>query len=542
MLGTMTRRCGRILFMTGVLLISSTVSGGSAQAGPSHGRPPGEDVRVVLDWRPCTGEGQRGFECATARVPLDWARPRGRMIELAVIRATATEPGRRVGSLFAPAGGPGGSGTAYLPGSYEKFPEDVRKRFDLVSWDPRGVGQSTAVRCFDTAAEAIAFQESVPPFPVGKAERRAFIAAYAQLGKRCERRFPALLRHISTADSARDLDALREAVGERRMRLWGISYATFLGATYANMFPSRVARMLLDGNVNPQAWVNGGRKREPRLSTSLRLEADLGSAATLGQFLDLCGRAPTSGCAFSAGTAGATRAKFEELMRRLKRQPVGQWTYARAVSMVREGLNRVHPAWTEVADTLQSLWEGRPPEEPAPPPDPPYPGFEQFYAVACAESPNPRNPRQYVALDRLSTRRAGDLGHWWAWADEPCATWPAKAENRYTGPWDRPTAHPVLVVNPTYDPATPYQSAQAMVRQLHDARLLTLDGYGHTALENPSRCVNAYAARYFLTGALPRVGARCTQDVPPFTTPAEPHTQAPRSAAATGPVSAGLVG
>ncbi|MEU8678655.1 alpha/beta hydrolase [Streptomyces sp. NPDC048560] len=134
----------------------------------------------------------------------------------------------------------------------------------------------------------------------------------------------------------------------------------------------------------------------------------------------------------------------------------------------------------------------------------------------CAESPNPRDPRRYVVLDELSTSRAGDLGHWWAWANEPCATWPAAAAAKYTGPWNRRTAHPVLVVNPTYDPATPYQGGQAMARELSHARLLTLKGYGHTALDNPSSCVNNHAVRYFRDGRLPPIGTTCEQDTAPF--------------------------
>jgi hypothetical protein len=102
------------------------------------------------------------------------------------------------------------------------------------------------------------------------------------------------------------------------------------------------------------------------------------------------------------------------------------------------------------------------------------------------------------------------------WDYEWCGQWPARAVHRYTGPWSRPTAHPVLVVNPTYDPATSYQAAEAMTRELANARLLTLNGYGHTALLNPSTCVNDYAVRYFTTGALPPVGASCRQDIPPF--------------------------
>ncbi|WP_251017223.1 alpha/beta hydrolase [Streptomyces sp. ISL-1] len=114
--------------------------------------------------------------------------------------------------------------------------------------------------------------------------------------------------------------------------------------------------------------------------------------------------------------------------------------------------------------------------------------------------------------------RAGYLGHWWVWANEPCTTWQATAAASYDGPWDRPTAHPILVVNPTYDPATPHQAGKAMARELADARLLTLNGYGHTALDNPSNCVNQHAVRYFLSGVLPPVGASCEQDTPPFST------------------------
>ncbi|MER7466633.1 alpha/beta hydrolase [Streptomyces sp. NPDC097981] len=118
-------------------------------------------------------------------------------------------------------------------------------------------------------------------------------------------------------------------------------------------------------------------------------------------------------------------------------------------------------------------------------------------------------------------KEAGALARWWVWANEPCSTWPARAADPYTGPWNRTTAHPVLVVNPVYDPATPYRAGQAMTAELVRARLLTLDGYGHTALDNPSACVKQHVTRYVLTGALPPQGARCGQDTPPFTDPGE---------------------
>ncbi|WP_327414763.1 alpha/beta hydrolase [Streptomyces sp. NBC_01233] len=523
-----TRRRHRGAVCAAALLLSTAVLSGSGAAQPSRGGSPVGDVSTVLRWKPCTGEAQRGFECATTTVPLDHTRPRWRTVDLAVIRHRATAPRGPARSLFFNPGGPGGAGTVGLPELYEKFPAPLRERFDIISWDPRGVGQSTPVRCFGTAEEATAWHSRVPAFPVGEEQRKAFTAAYADLGRRCERHDPELLRHISTADVARDLDRLRRAAGEEHLRYWGISYGTLLGATYANLFPSRVDRLVLDGNVDPRAWMNGGSAEEPELSTFLRLESDRGSAETLRQFLDLCGGAPAGRCAFSAGRPAATRAKFTELMRRLRARPVGSWTYAKAVSEVRGGLYTVHPGWTQTAEALQTLWEGRAPQEPpAPPGAPAYPGFEQSLGVLCAESPHPGDPGRYAVLDTLSTARSGDLGHWWAWANEPCAAWPATAAARHAGPWDRPTAHPVLVVNPTYDPATPYGGGRAMARELANTRLLTLKGYGHTALDNPSSCVSRHAVRYFLGGALPPVGATCEQDAPPFA-PGPPADGPPR--------------
>ncbi|WP_328737418.1 alpha/beta hydrolase [Streptomyces bobili] len=501
-------------------------------AGPASAGGPGGDGGVVLRWKPCEGQARAAFDCAVANVPLDHTRPADRTIELAVIRHRAAEPAERAGTLFFNPGGPGGPGTVGLPELYEKFPRELRDRYDIVSWDPRGVGESTAVRCFDSAQEAAAWHAEVPTFPVGEREQRAFAASYADLARRCERDDPELLRHISTADTARDLDLLRRATGEERLHYWGISYGTLLGATYANLFPERVGRLVVDGNVDPRAWVNGGETGEPELNTFLRLGSHLGSAGTLAQFLDHCGRAPVTGCVFSAGSPAATRAKYDSLLRRLAKRPVGEWTYARTVSEVRGGLYTVHPGWAGIADTLEGLWAGRAPVDPGTVAAEParYPGFEQSTAVICAESPNPASPDIYPGLERRAVAEAGALGSWWAWATEPCTAWQARAARPYTGPWDRTTAHPVLVVNPTHDPSTPYASGRAMAAQLGRARLLTLDGYGHTALDNPSACVGRHVVRYFLTGALPPEGARCAQDLPPFVERIPEPTAPPASA------------
>ena len=518
-----------------ILLVTlATIAGlvGSAAPAPALG-PAGSGAATVpeLDWHGCPNPTQQGFECAIAQVPLDYGDPHGATIELALIRHVATGPGRRIGSLFHEPGGPGIGGTRFLPVWYQSFPREVRERFDVVSWDPRGVGKSTAVRCFDSAEQAIAWLEHVPTgAPVSEQERQVWIRAYAELGQRCQERDAELMRHVSSTDTARDLDQLRKTVGDEQLTFLGTSYGTFVGAIYANLFPGMVRAMILDGNTDPEAWTNTGPWPEPpRLDLGLRLGSDLSSSATLDQFLILCGQAAIERCAFSAGSPKATEEKFDRLMRRLYEHPQGTWTYGKTLDKVTTGIfgEPINPGWATLAEALQDLWEGRTPEQPNPPKGPaPYPGFEQEYAVACSEGPSPRNPRNYYAMELFSYARAGDVGRWWTWDYEPCATWPAKAANRYTGPWNRPTANPILVVGNTYDPGTPYQGAQAMVSDLADARLLTLEGYGHTALLNPpSACIGDYESRYLIDGTLPPEGTVCKQDQPPFTTGSSPTSE-----------------
>ncbi|MFF7700807.1 alpha/beta hydrolase [Streptomyces lydicus] len=504
--------------------IAVTLSCYAALAGPGLGAadaPPTPSVPApALDWRPCPRDAH--YDCAIAKVPLDYGDPHGRTLDLAVVRRKATRPGRRIGTLFFNPGGPGGPGTVQMPQNYPLFPREVRERFDIVSWDPRGVGHSTAVNCFATAKENAAWLARRPSgFPVGARQRKTWIAAYRELGRRCEQRDAALLRHVSTADSARDLDQLRRSVGDPKLTYLGASYGTILGATYANLFPGKVRALTLDSNIAPSAWTNHA-DDTPRLPTFLRMGSDRSAAATLDQFLTLCGSTTTANCAFSAGGPEATRDKFNRLMRRLRARPIGTWTYARTVADTVNGLYVVHPGWTELAARLQGLWQGRAPASPGPLPTPPVPvpytGEEQAAAVLCGDSPNPRDPGVFRTLEEASAARAGDAGRVWTWASEPCATWPTMAARRYTGPWNTPTAAPVLLVGTLYDPATPYRNAQAMAQELANARLLTNNGYGHTALVNPSSCVNAYESRYFINGTLPPPGTTCRQDGAPFPT------------------------
>jgi pimeloyl-ACP methyl ester carboxylesterase len=247
------------------------------------------------------------------------------------------------------------------------------------------------VHCFASPEAEVGFFDDMVvglSFPVGSAEMDAWLGRYQELYRRCERRNGDLLRHVSTADTARDLDLLRRAVGDRRLSYDGLSYGTFLGATYANLFPDRVRALVLDANLNPKADVspqvkaNGGRF----LSTDLRQGSDLSAARTLDAFLDPCGSTDAAHCAFTAGSPEATRAKYAALLARLQTDPQGaNVTYAQVVSMTGTALYST-AAWPSLATALQDLWTTG--NAPAPTASP---GqlIGQIFAIRCSESPNP---------------------------------------------------------------------------------------------------------------------------------------------------------
>jgi pimeloyl-ACP methyl ester carboxylesterase len=297
-----------LILLAAVALAALAVSSAlAASAASAPSAATGAVPRLV--WHRCASPEQQGFQCATARVPLDYLNPRGATIHLAVIRHRASDLAHRIGTSFLNPGGPGGPGTVGLPVVLEHFPAALRARFDLASWDPRGVGASTAVKCLPTAEDEIRFLHGMvagESFPVGRAAMDRWIERYRSFDRLCAGRNRGLLRHVSTADTARDLDLLRAAVGDRRLSYLGVSYGTLLGATYANLFPGRVRALVLDGNLNPLAYL-GRQLRANRglfLSTDLRLRADLSSARVLNAFLELCGRTDTAHCAFSAVGAG----------------------------------------------------------------------------------------------------------------------------------------------------------------------------------------------------------------------------------------------
>jgi pimeloyl-ACP methyl ester carboxylesterase len=517
--GVLPATAGVLPATAGVLPATAAAAPRPASAAPTAAASTAAEPAVpVLDWKPC----DHRFYCATARVPLNYSDPRGAHIGVAVISSRATGPGRSLGWLFFNGGGPNPQ-VSTMSRVYPNLPAAWRERYNIITFDPRGMGYSTQIRCFPTEAAENALLGDLPVFPVGRKQQEAYDRAYAKLDARCARDAGPLLDHDSSADIARDMNLLREAVGDPVLNYYGASYGTLLGAIYANLFPASTGHMILDGNLNPVAWSTGN-SQVPAL---VRLDSAQASEATMTAFLRLCGEATTKACAFSAGTPAATAAKWNKLLCLVSRHPVnpggqqGTYTYADLVQSVDLGSVA---QWQSSAALLQQLWtaatRGKPSPTPAPSAAPApaspgpgyYQGVEQTLAIMCADSPNPRDPAAYAAAAALGT-----FAPRYAWTTLGCADWPAAAaQDRYTGPWNRPTASTILLLANTGDPVTAYQDSVAMSHDLARARLLTVDGYGHTTGSNPSTCAIDYAVSYTLTGALPAPGTVCQQSVIPF--------------------------
>lgn len=487
----------------------------------------------VLDWADC-GDG---LQCANALVPLDYDRPDGPQISLALARVPAGDPTHRVGSIFVNDGGPGNSVLAFVRGDARNVvPAEVQASFDIVGFDPRGVGSSTPVRCFTDAASQEAFFGSLPPFPVTETEVTQVAAASKELGKVCRQRNGALLDHLSTANVARDMDLLRQAVGDDQLTFAGYSYGGLLGMTYAHLFPEKVRALLIDGAPDPIAWTTGdGADRQQPFS--VRVGSAGASSAALGFFLDSCQQA-AEGCAFASDN---TRAKFDELMARLLAGPISvdlppgpigpggptTITYAFVVDGLRGGL-QFPPIWGDLAVLLEATFEAPtaltadavadPPSDSAPASfDDDYDnGREALFAVACSETDNPEAVSLWATEAAAADRATPYFGADWTWLSLPCATWPGRDTDRDTGPFDHATARPMLFVNTRFDAASPYERAVDVAGRVPNARLLTVEGAGHPASFIPNECLTGAEARYFVELQLPLAGATCGADSVPF--------------------------
>ena len=486
---------------------SASSSGGHASNVP----------RIV--WRACGDE----FQCATARVPLDYDHRSGRKIQLALIRLPASDAAHRIGSLFVNPGGPGNSGVQFVrDAARSAYPQGIRARFDIVGMDPRGVAASTPVHCFASGPEQQQFFADYNVLPIDRTELAAAVAKVTDLAARCQARAGWLLPHLSTANVARDLDMLREAVGDRKLNYIGYSYGTYLGATYANLFPDNVRALALDGNTLPPDYPVGPRHSVP----FVRVNSPIAASETLEQFFALCAKAGTR-CAFADG--GNPGSKFATLARRLRanalRLPDGQRVgYAELVDFTLQKLYHASD-WAGLADTLQQLYVVTSPgarianttTSLTPHVEPPYSNVQEaLFASVCSDTRNPDDPFAYAKIASRADHRAPYVGAFWTYLSLPCSVWPAKDADRYTGPWRVRTAHPALILNNRYDPATAYLNAVRMSELLTGSRLVIVEGWGHTTRETNSTCANRILERYLVDQLLPPRGTICQPGIVPF--------------------------
>ncbi|MCR6482606.1 alpha/beta hydrolase [Amycolatopsis sp. OK19-0408] len=446
----------------------------------------------ALRWAPCHGK----YQCAAAAVPLSYRAPKGATITLSVIRLPASDPGRRLGSLFFNFGGPGTDGVGELTRFADRYPPELRARFDLVSFDPRGIGGSAPVSCPG------ADHAPAPGSPLRQPD--AFFAASAAAGKACTASGE-LLNHLSTANVARDLELLRQAVGDTTLNFYGYSYGTYLGGTYANLFPDKVRAMTLDGTLDLVANATGkpGQEKQP-----VDVRADVAGAQQqeLDQFFAVCAAAGPK-CAFSGGDP---KAKFAGVFARASRT-TGVGSLMKTVDSALYQSGR----WKRLAQTLSAM-----PSDPgpaAPVLDPYVPTHPPgFLAVQCVDSDNPSSPADYAALAARESTRQPYFGLGAVFSMAQCVGWPGHDPERYTGPWNRARKNPILVLNNRFDPATPLHNAQATAAELGDGRVLVVDGYGHTSLDAPSACASAAVVTYLTELSAPAEGTTCRPDAVPF--------------------------
>lgn len=330
--------------------------------------------------------------------------------------------------------------------------------------------------------------------------------------RRPERRSP---RHISTFDTVRDLDTLRQLVGDATLTYLGFSYGTFLGQTYANVFPDRVRAMVLDGVVDPVAFT---RSAEARVANTVR-DTDM----VFRQFQSLCQRAGPGRCALAG--QGPVAGRIHRLFARARRGPIPApsakpprpLTYGELLTAIFARPLGVPARWQRLADGLAEAGAGDGSRLAGWARTFPRREIEPASAIGCADSPArhdvARWPSVISRLDGVS-RIYGRLLGWWLWA--PCASWPASSTERYTGPWSAATPNPILVIGTRFDPDTPFANARRAVRRLGNAILLTHLGYGHTSGSDPSACVDRAVTGYLVDLSTPPRGTVCHADRLPF--------------------------
>jgi pimeloyl-ACP methyl ester carboxylesterase len=474
--------------------------------GPAPTRPPAADLAPyygqTLHWSDCDS----GDRCAKLTVPLDYARPTAETIQLAVLQVPAADPGSRVGALVTDPGGPGAPGTSYAALGSQAFGQPLLDHYDIVGFDPRGTGRSSPVDCLsDSRLDAYVAQDPAPSTP-------AEVATYRTLQREnatgCASRSGALASHISTVEAARDMDVLRAALGEPRLNYLGFSYGTELGAVYAQLFPKRVGRFVLDGAVDPAL---SARQSDLQQAAGFQRALDSYAANCVGSSV---------GC-FLGSSVAEVQKTVDDLLSHIAQQPLpagngrvlteGNAFYGIAVTLYSRAYwvlltNALRAALSGDGSQLLMLSDAYTHRTS----DGTYSDneMEAFYAITCLDDPVSipvsQVPAQYPAFEKASPV----FGKEFAWSLAGCRGFTAHSANRIP-PIHAKGAAPIVVIGTTRDPATPFAWAVNLAHELESGVLIRRDGDGHTGYHAGNSCVDHAVESYLVSGAVPPDNLSC---------------------------------
>ncbi|UNO38587.1 alpha/beta hydrolase [Streptomyces sp. MST-110588] len=506
--------------IAGAIAATPAVAGDRHQGGSAQDRgvqiAAARAAKAGIDWRTCPADWGLAapIQCGYVTVPVDYAKPNGRTIKIAVDRISNTGGKKaRQGALLYNPGGPGGSGMRFPTRVTNKSPlwTKTAAAYDFVGFDPRGVGHSAPISCADPQEYAKA--PKADPVPRNEADKRAQRKLAKEYALGCAERSGALLPHMTTANTARDMDVVRAALGEKKLNYLGVSYGTYLGAVYATLFPNHVRRMLVDSVVDPS--------RE-KVWYQANLDQDIAFETRWGDWKKWV--AKYDAVYHLGNTAAKVQANWEKLRADARKKPIGglvgpaeligffqkapyydsMWTtVAEAWSAHRAGdskllVQNAGPDMSDIAGNIASENSNA-----------------VYTAVECTDTKWPTSWQQW---DRDNTRvhKKAPFMTWAnAWMNLPCATWPTKQQT----PVEVKTGKglpSVLIVQSTRDAATPYGGAVELHKRLKGSRLITerdAGSHGVTGLVNP--CINNRVDAYFLTGKTDAKDVTCAPHATP---------------------------
>lgn len=467
----------------------------------------GEDVPAELAefygqslaWDDCGG----GFECATAIAPLSWDDPAQGTIELALKRLPAS--GEKIGSLLTNPGGPGGSGIEYITSAAGSIGEPVKEAYDVIGFDPRGVGASTPVVCLDDAAKDASLSRAYPDSDEGRAEMTADLKAWADA---CAQNTGDLLGNVDTQSAARDMDMLRAALGDSTLNYLGFSYGTQLGATYAGLYPEKVGRMVLDGAIDTTLT-----------SDEVSAQQAVGFENALRAYVKDCQGGKD--CPLT-GTVDDGMAQVKAFLDQVSERPMRTSSDRRLTSTLAfYGIalplynNESWYALTAGLDAalndgdgtmllgFADLYNGRNADG----------TFndnsaEAFRAVNCLDARGNPDPAFMAEQAAQIEEAAPTMGSFFTYGGLSCVDWAYPVVDQEFDLHAKGAA-PIVVVGTTNDPATPYVWAEGLAKTLDSATLLTWEGEGHTAYGRSNACVADAVDAYLVDGKVPEDGKVC---------------------------------